>query len=208
MSIENKNIPVQHTGNHVDTVSEITLATKAEAERLFDKAKAKLLDMSNWEKVADGPSAEFQLTDSAGNPVNRPAEQGDKFKIDLPLTPGSTSGDGFDWVEVENIQDDFDAKTDTAITSIRVRPTQNPDGSGKDIAHFFTNESTSTFLVKRQGLTVSAEVHGRNETANTHADHFWDRIRHVIVAMNAMFGFSKPQWKNLVNGLLDKNSSA
>jgi hypothetical protein len=203
MSIESENIPEQHKGNHVDTVNEVTFSTRQHAQKLFDLARTRLLDMSNWTKIADGPSSEFELTDNLGNPIERLVQQGDKFKIDLPMTPGSSSGAGYDWVEIEHIQDEFDSAEDTEITSIRVRPTKNPKNDTGDIAHFFTDESTSTFLVKRRGVTVSAEVHGRNEVPNTHANNFWDTMRHVMVAMGAIFGFSKPQWKNLVDGLLD-----
>lgn len=201
MPIENDNIPEQQKGNQHDTVEHITVKTRQHAIRLYNEARLRLLDMSKWSQVANGPSSEFTLTDSEGHPVKRLVQQHDKLKIDLP-GPGSLIGTGNDWVEIEHIQDELDSFSDTEVTSIRVRPTRNPESDEAAIAHFFSNDTTSTFLVKRMGTTVSAEIHGRNEIPNTHGN-FIDVIRHVGVAMGAMFGFSKPQWKHLAEGLLD-----
>jgi hypothetical protein len=70
------------------------------------------------------------------------------------------------------------------------------------VAHFFTEEATSNFMVKRVGNKVSAEVHGRNEKPNTEAEKLVDKARNTAVATGAVTGFAKLQWKSLVNGLI------
>lgn len=204
MPIEDDNIPAQQKGNQHDTVEKITVKTREHAIRLYQHARLLLLDMSKWSQTANGPSSEFTLTDGEGHEVKRLAQQGDKLRINLPA-PGSLIGAGNDWVEIERIQNEMDSFSDTEITSIRVRPTRNPESDQNAIAHFFSNDSTSTFLVKRMGTTISAEIHGRNEIPNTHGN-FIDVVRHVGVAMGAMLGFSKPQWSNLAEGLLDNGA--
>jgi hypothetical protein len=201
MAIEDDSIPAQQKGNQHDTVEQITVKTREHAMRIYNEARLRLLDMTHWSQTANGPSSEFTLTDSEGHDVKRLAQQGDKFKIDLP-GPVSMIGGASNWVIVEYIHDEMDAFSDTQVTSIRVRPTRNPESDDVTIAHFFSNDATSTFLVKRIGTTVSAEIHGRNEIPNTHGA-FLNVIQHVGVAMGAMFGFSKPQWKHLAEGLLD-----
>ncbi|MEO6522872.1 MAG: hypothetical protein ABIN91_14420 [Mucilaginibacter sp.] len=201
MPTEDSNIPAQQKGNQHDTVEQITVKTREQAIGLYYEARTRLLDVSNWSQIAHGPSSEFTLTDSEGHKITRLAQQGDKLKIDLP-GPGSLIGGGNDWVLIEQIQDELDSLLDTELTSIRVRPTYNPESDEATIAHFFTNDATSTFLIKRFGTTVSAEIHGRNEIPNTHGN-FIDVIRHLSVAMGDLFGFSKPQWKHLTKGLLD-----
>jgi len=201
MPIENDNIPAQQKGNHHDTVEQITVKTREHAIRLYHEARLRLLDMSKWSQVANGPSSEFTLTDSEGHKITRLVQQGDKLKIDLP-GPGALIGGGNDWVEIEHIQDELDSFSDTEVTSIRVRPTRNPESDQAAVAHFFNNDATNTFLIKRTGTTVSAEIHGRNEIPNTHGN-FIDVVRHIGVAMSSMFGFAKPQWKHLAEGLLD-----
>jgi hypothetical protein len=64
--------------------------------------------------------------------------------------------------------------------------------------------ATSTFQVKRIGNCVSAEEHGRNEVPNLETGHLLDNIRNAIVSAGAKIGFSYPQWKSLVSGLLSK----
>lgn len=201
MPIEDKNIPQQHVGNQLDTQHEAKLNSRDEAQTLFETAKKRLLNVSHWREIANGFSADFQLTASKGQEVNRPVQKGDCFKIDIPA-PGSASGNGDDWVRVEEIQDETDHVSDVQICSIRVRPTSNPQKPQNDTAHFYGEEATSTFVVKRKGNTVSAEVHGRNEVPNTEAEGLLDKVRHVVVAVGSILGFSNQQWKNLTEGLI------
>ncbi len=201
MSIEDKNIPEQQKGNQLDTQHEAVLNSRKEAEQLFESAKKRLLNVSHWGEIANGFSSSFKLTDRNGQEVDRPVQQGDRFRISLPA-PGPHSGNGDDWVQVENIQDERDENTDIEIISIRVRPASDPQNPKPDTAHFYTKDATSTFVVKRKGNTVSAEVHGRNEVPNTEATGFWDTVRHVVVAVGSILGLSNQQWKNLTEGLL------
>jgi hypothetical protein len=70
------------------------------------------------------------------------------------------------------------------------------------VAHFFSDEATSNFIVQRRGLEVIAAVLGRNEKPNTGAEKIIDKARNTAVATGAVTAFSKLQWKSLVNGLL------
>jgi len=54
---------------------------------------------------------------------------------------------------------------------------------------------------------VFAEVNGRNEQPNTDAENLIDKARNIAVAAGAMLGFSKVQWKSLVDGLVDPEIS-
>ena len=202
MPIEDQNIPQQEKGNQVDVIHHQNFDSKEEAEQLFASAQKRLFDVSRWKEIADGFSAGFRLTDSNGLEVDRPAQKGDCFKIDLPA-PGSESGNGDDWVHIEAIQVENDLVQDVQIASIRVRSCANPQNPRTDTAHFFQEDATSTFTVMRKGNTVSAEVHGRNEIPNSHANGIWDTIRHTVIAVGAMLGFSDKQWKNLVEGLIE-----
>lgn len=201
MSIEDKNIPQQQKGNQLDTQHETVLNSREEAQQLFETAKNCLLDVSRWGEIANGFSSSFQLTDGNGQEVDRPVQQGDRFRISLPAS-GPESGNGDDWVQVENIQDERDENNDIQIISIRVRPASDPQNPKAETAHFYTGAATSTFVVKRKGNTVSAEVHGRNEVPNTEATGLWDKIRHAAVAVGSILGLSNQQWKNLTEGLL------
>jgi len=60
-----------------------------------------------------------------------------------------------------------------------------PATADKDLAHFFSDKSTSNFAVIRDKKLVSAAVFGRNEVPNTE-------------------NTSDSQWKSLVKGILNK----
>lgn len=198
---EKEMVPEQQTGVQTNTESSVDLSSTEEAKLFYEKVKNRLLQVNNWHQYAGKLTADFQLTDNNGNDVSRPVEKGDHFKIDIP-GPGPATGDGFDWVKVEAI--DENNMEDKESIVVRVRPATNPNNDRQDVAHFFSEEATSYFAVKRTGNTVTAAVYGRNEKPNTNAETIADKTRNAAVAGGAISGFSKLQWKSLVNGLIKK----
>ena len=194
-------VPQQETGDSSDTDASVTFAAAAEANTFYDVVKQRLLQVNNWQHWAGAATAQFQLTDAQGNDVNRPVQQGDYFKIDIP-GPGPVTGDGYDWVQVERITETGNETIQEL--AIQVRPASNPNNNRSDVAHFFSDEASSCFIVKREGNTVTAAVHGRNEKPNTHTETLVDKARNAAVATGAIAAFSKLQWKSLVNGLVRK----
>lgn len=192
-------VPEQKTGNASDTEATATFAGEQEAKRFFEVAKQRLLQVNNWQQWAGAATAHFQLTDAAGNDVSRTVQEGDHFKIDVP-GPGPVTGDGYDWVQVEKIE--AAASEHGEQVAIQVRPATNPNNARSDVAHFFSEEASSSFIVKREGTSVTAAVHGRNEKPNTNAETLVDKARNTAVATGAVAAFSKLQWKSLVTGLV------
>jgi hypothetical protein len=192
-------IPSQEHGNQMDIVDKVAFNTSEQACEFYEVAKERLVDVNLWAKISDLPSATFQLCDSTGSEVQRHVKSGDYFKINIP-GPGNSTGDGFDWVKVELIHEEQVNGGD--IMSIRVRPAPNPNTPEPEVAHFFSDRSTSTFQVKRIGKEVLAEVHGRNEEPNTETGHLVDNARNSVVGLGATLGVAVPQWKGLVSGLV------
>jgi hypothetical protein len=196
-------VPGQEKGGKTDTEHEIEFATEEEAKRHFIIAKERLQDVNRWHEMAGSLTAGFNLTDESGEEVTRPAKTGDYFRIKIPA-PGPGSGDGYDWVRVEVMEDQTSSSADEDAFGIRVRPAEQP-GKNKpeDVAHFFKDDATSSFIVERKGRLVKAAVHGRNEVPNTTAEKPLDKARNAVVALGAMAGLSNPQWKSLVKGILN-----
>ncbi|HEY0056691.1 MAG TPA: hypothetical protein VGB63_15155 [Pedobacter sp.] len=192
-------IPENTKGGQTDTSYTQEYETLEDAVAAYQASSQRLLNITEWHSYAGTGTAGFQLTDKNGQEVNRLAEEGDHFQIDIP-GPGSKSGDGYDWVQIESITSETNESTE--FTAIKVRPATSPQNSKPDTAHFFNDDASSTFLVKREGKTLSAEVHGRNEQPNTKAESLIDKTRNVIVAAGAMIGLSDVQWKSLVKGLI------
>jgi hypothetical protein len=194
-------VPEQHSGVATNTESSVELSSIDEAKSFYEKVKERLLHVNDWHKIAGAATADFQLTDKYGQDVSRIVQEGDHFKIDIP-GPGPVTGDGFDWVQVEAIEEK-DNEEGQSVT-IKVRPATNPNNDRKDVAHFFSEEATSCFTVKREHTTITAAVYGRNEKPNTSAETTIDKARNTAIATGAISGFAKLQWKSLVNGLIKK----
>jgi hypothetical protein len=191
-------IPEHESGTQTNTESSTECSNETEAKEFFEEVKKRLLHVNQWHDLAGVASATFQLTDEKGDPIQRSAKAGDHFRIDIP-GPGTVTGEGDDWVRIEKVENLQD------LAAMRVRPATNPKNERKDIAHFFSEEATSSFIVKREGKKVVAGVYGRNEKPNTHTEKVTDKIRNAAVAAGAMSVFSKVQWKSLVSGLVKKH---
>lgn len=195
-------VPEQKTGTEVNTEHTISLENREQAEKLFKTAAQRLLDVNNWEQLCGTGSANFQLTDPHGNYITRTATEGDHFKIDIP-GPGSVEGKGYDWVRIEKIEESIDCERDNESIAIRVRPATNPTTPGNEVAHFFNEEATSSFIIEREGISVKAGVYGRNEKPNTVIKNLVDKARNAVVALGAISGISSVQWQKLSRGLIE-----
>ena len=195
-------LPQQYEGMQKDIVQSVTLQSADEARACYQRAKAKLLNVNNWGEVAGIGSASFQLISDLGEAAHREAAYGDYIRIDIPGLKSKT-GEGYDWVLIEKIEEAYDKMKDLEGIVIQVRPTHQPFDDIESTAHFFDSDSTSSFLIEREGCTVTASEHGRNEIVNTENKNFLDKIRNFFVALGAMIGLSDIQWKKLVKGFLE-----
>ena len=105
-------------------------------------------------------------------------------------------------MQVEAVEETSEGDVD--CVAMRVRPATNPKNSREDVAHFFSGEATSNFVVKREGTTITAAVYGRNEKPNVHAEKVVDKARNAAIATGAVGGFSKLQWKQLAKGIVEE----
>ncbi len=127
LNMEEKNytglIPDTKTGVTIDSAASEDCKDVEEAKAFFQIVKGRLLNVNDWHDVAGMASATFQLIDKNGQEVNRDVEKGDYFKIDIP-GPGSSAGDGYDWVQVEDLKEV--SQRDLDSIGLRVRPSTNP----------------------------------------------------------------------------------
>jgi len=198
---ENKRItdpvPRQYSGSQMDAVEKREFETAVEADKHFQTACSRLLSVNRWGEYAG--LSEFVLIDESGDRIERLAREGDYIRIDIP-GPGTQTGKGYDWVKItEIIHSD---ELHESFLSMTVRPCKRPNPENDAIAHFLKKDATSTFIVKKQGLSILAEEHGRNEMPNTSDGSLYDKGRNFMVGMAAKIGLSYPQWKSLVKAFL------
>lgn len=193
-------IPENKTGEVINSVHTIELANNDEAKAFFNIVKQRLLDVNSWHKTAGIFTSCFRLADKDGNEVNRIVTKGDYFKINIP-GPGSIAGEGYDWVHVEDVA----VVSDTEVESvgIRVRPSSNPKTDSEEIAHFYSEDSTSNFTVTREGNKITAGIYDRNIKPNKDAN-LVDKTRDMVIGLGAIAAFSKFQWDKLTKGLLER----
>ena len=194
-------IPKQEIGKQYDNVETVICADKTEAKEKYESSCKKLLQISNWGKICDSIlKTEFSLCNKQGIEITSDPEIGDYIRINLS-GPGSKSGEGYDWVCIEEVVKKED-ENDYEFTSIKVRPAACPLNESQAIAHFFDAAATSTFIVARSKNEVSAQIHGRNEEPNKHTELVTDNVRNTVVAKFAAVKFSDIQWKTLCKGLI------
>ena len=195
-------VPEQLTGGQSNTEHSVTAKSRQEALDIFKRAYKRLLNINIWNKLSGKASADFELRDRDGQEGHRLARVNDYFMIDIP-GPGPASGEGYDWVRVEEIEDKTNPETDEETFSMRVRPCTDPNNESTDVAHFFTDESTSTFVIRRKENIITASVFGRNEKPNTDTEKVADKIRNAAIGSTAIAGVAKIQWAFLIKGLLE-----
>jgi hypothetical protein len=194
-------IPPNIQGKEITAEAKTVLESSDAALTFYKTAKKRLLYIRGWGKIAGALSADFQLTDEKGNEVNRPAKKGDHFRIDIP-GPGSAAGQGYDWAYIEDIKEVHLDNIDSI--GMRVRPAANPQTANPNVAHFFSEASTSTFVITREYNVVSASIYDRNIEANEETEEPLDKLRNTAVGLGAKFGISKLQWEGLAHGLISR----
>ena len=84
-----------------------------------------------------------------------------------------------------------------------LRPCPAPNSDAETVAHFYNKDSTNTFIVRRIGTCIYAEVHGRNQIENTSEGPILDIVRNKAIAIGSKFGFGSLNWIGFANALLE-----
>lgn len=196
----NDAVPDQERGISSDVITLHKLEGAKEAKDFYKICKERLLNINRWTELCDTDATQFTLTNKFGIPKAADAQVDDHIRLGIP-GPENEGGKGFDWVIIEEIGEEISENQEFCF--IRVRPASNPCISSDETMHFFKDAATSTFMVKRDGDHVFAEVHGRNEIPNVEAFAIKDKVRNVLVSLGSMLGLSAIQWKLLTKGIIN-----
>jgi hypothetical protein len=202
MKTATEQLPPQQTGRQTDFIHEKKFDNLEAAHKAFQLAAGRMLSVNNWHVYAGAGSAKFSLCNNEGDEVEVMAEEGLFVSIDMPA-PGPDAGDGLEWVIIEKLVSEGSAHTAEEYVLMTVRPVPDPRKANAEVAHFYKEVSTNTFIVRRDGLMLSAGAHGRNETPNNEQVDLHDKIRNTAIALMARVGLSGPQWKKLVEGVIE-----
>ena len=194
-------IPNQIEGKKVDLSYSETFESRYDAIKSFKRAYKRLLNPRVWHELSGFLSAEFYLSNKDGFDPHRLAKIDDYLKIDIP-GPGPSSGQGFDWVKVEEIEDYSDPNAEEEKVGMKLMPCNDPTNDTKNTAHFFTAVASSSFVIIRDGNVVISFYHGRNEVPNIKTTSATDNVRNAIVSSGALASLSEAQWMRLIKAFL------
>ncbi|WP_116126568.1 hypothetical protein [Lewinella sp. IMCC34183] len=183
-------------GDHHDTVSMRCLDQGGAAA--YHRAVDRFYAVGSWHELNSALRTHFQLCDGGGKPVERRPRVGDTIRIDL-AGPGSRSGGGYDWVAVTLLDS---GEEPLPFVAMSIVPCADPRSATTDVAHFYAAGAVNTFVLRRLGDCLLAEVHGRNEVPNVGTGPLVDRLRNEAIALAGRVGFSQVQWKDWTDGLV------
>ncbi len=171
--------------------SENTYSDEQQAKEAFNRSIKKLFNVNRWSRLP-GISSTFQLYNRGGEGKDTVMVQvGDYIKIDLP-GPFPEN-----WVVVTDI------KEEENLAEFTASPSSDPTDKGKEqeeIDHFFIDEATSTFRVKRVGNTLYGYEIGKDEGINNQEKEAGERkLINTLIAEGGWAGFQKFQWKKLTD---------
>ena len=195
------NIPAQLKGGCHNIVSMQCANSVDIAIDNFKKLQLRLKSVNEWESFSAKIKAEFFLIDSETTKSTTELKVGNFIKIDIP-GPGSPSGSGYDWTEIIDVQNGMEIQ-DSPFFAFTIRPCPAPDSDEETVAHFYNKESTNTFIVRRIGTCIYAEVHGRNQIENTADAPLLDIVRNKAIAIGSKLGFGSLNWMGFVSALLE-----
>lgn len=190
-------VPLHDEGYEKDITYTVTAKTIEDAEDWFVDAKQRLLDINNWEKYAPMLSVEFRLADGHGKGLKRCARKHDHIRIDVPGSVSTVAG-GFDWATIEAMEYDDYPDESMETFAVRIRPSEHPQFKS-DSAEVPEQELSSTFVISRQGKSLFAAYHGRNELIHSYTTT--DSLQSNDNAPGWL-GLTDVQWTDLVKSFL------
>ncbi|HFK5529367.1 TPA: hypothetical protein ACGZ99_003448 [Elizabethkingia anophelis] len=194
-------IPKQKKGGSHNTESRKYCGSKETASKQFEILKERFYKIHLWKNYCGDNFADFRLYDSMGNYTETLPQIDYYIRIDIP-GPGTHEAKGYDWVRIVQMNHQYSSDKENEDILMICRPSKSPFDTKKYISHFYASKATSSFLISKHNTYIKAGIYGRNEMPNLNAV-FIDKIRNILVAIGAIFGIAKIQWKTLTDGLLN-----
>ena len=198
--MKHPSIPAQLKGGCHDIVSMHCANTVDKAKANYKELQRRLVAVNEWHTFSEKIKAEFILVTPINDQPTDELKVGNLIKIDIP-GPGSPSGSGFDWTEISKVETDDDEEF--PYFAFTLKPCPAPDTKDDTVAHFYSKESSNTFIIRRIGTCIYVEVHGRNEIENTSDAPLLDIVRNKAVAIGSKFGIGSLNWMGFASALLE-----
>lgn len=194
-------IPSQLKGDFHDIVSMKCTDTIDIAKQNFESLQMRLFAVNEWHTLSDQVKTKFSLFESATNKPTTDLKVDNLIRIDIP-GPGNPSGSGYDWTQIIDIQNE-NKNGESPFVAFTIKPCPPPGSNAETVAHFYTEKSSNTFIIRRIGTCIYAEVHGRNQEENTDDVPILDTVRNKAITVGAKLGMGGLNWLALTEALLN-----
>ena len=172
-------------------------ATEAAAKESFRNQAEGLLRPDGWNNYTAGMgnalAPKWHHLDSNGKPVknNPQLQKGDVFQIQVP-------GPDF-FVRADRVNKGKDNVQFTLV------PCGDPNApANAKTAHFFTDESSRTFMLQRDGKEVRFVTEGNNEKLNVGGQSGYKAPVNAVVGTGIMGGVGEGYWNGFGNEVLKR----
>lgn len=183
-------VPENKIGSKNNASAFFICQSENEALDRFLKLSNDLLNINKWNVKSGENPTEFYTYHKAKSEL---AKENDLVKMKIPA-PVNKLGNGFDWVMISKIEKV--EKTDKKALLLQMKPHSCPENSNGNIAHFYTEDATNTFILAKKNNILQFSIHGRNEIPNTKKIGLMHSLRNFLVARGGVFGGSKIQWQD------------
>ncbi|AFL82548.1 hypothetical protein Aeqsu_3113 [Aequorivita sublithincola DSM 14238] len=194
-------IPIQNKGDYHDFVSTICADSIDEANRNFKNLILRLKSVNDWHSYSEEVNANFSLIDYNTSEITTNVAIDNLIKIDIP-GPGSPSGNGSDWTKIIDLQNGLN-NYQSPFFAITIRTCSAPGSEDITTVQFYTEESTNTFIVRRIGTCIYAEVHGRNLQENSKDVPLTDLVRNKAIVIGSKIAIRNLKWVALTEALIE-----
>lgn len=191
-------LPINTIGSENNAVFFLICNSETEAFDKFRKLSEKLLQINDWKVNAGKNPTEFYLYNKEDE-KSALAQVNDLVKIKMPA-PKNKLGNGFDWVIVNRIEPT--EQTEMKVLLLQMKPHSCAESASGNIAHFYKETASNTFILAKKNKTLQFSIHGRNEVPNTGKVGFVSALRNFFVANGGIFGGSKVQWQDFTEEFL------
>lgn len=196
--IKGELISPQRSGRAIDAEATAWLSAEKTASVFYELVRNRMQHVNSWAVIAGNLFAEFQLVTKEGLEVFRKAQEGDYLRISV-MGPDGKSGDTYDWVRIEEVNDDVEGDR----FSFRVRPANHPSAHRGVPDKLYDRGSMSTFQVLREGRRVTVTISDRDERSDRDVA-YGEKVRNHIVTWAALTRFSGIPWQTLAEGLVSR----
>lgn len=196
--MESSLLPHQHKGGSTGILAKKDMATRHDAILLYQIAIERLMLVNHWSKWCD-KAGKFQLCDSLGTEITSPrVTEGLLIRVHLEENEGESMTR---WLKVTEVFQEKDLLRDETLTGFSTLPVSSPLGEASE--QKINPAEESIFYVMRRTNVVTAYMNELPEPGASLPQRFFKQALHLTIVFGNLLGFSKTQWRCLLQGFLE-----